>query len=115
MFAQFKNKGKQSQVWQFTPLIPALRGQKQMDLLGFDASLIYKVSSRTTRTKQKTKFLVCSMLGTSYIPSPTYVIFDIDYLLVCLLVSLTDSPVRSSKKSLNKAMVARVNSALPLW
>ena len=41
-----------------TPLIPALRGQKQMDLCEFKASLIYIVSSRTASREtlfQKTK------------------------------------------------------------
>ena len=34
-------------------LIPAFRKQKQRDLPEFEASLVYRVSSRTARTAQK--------------------------------------------------------------
>jgi hypothetical protein len=37
--------------WQCTPLIPALRGQRQADLC--EASLLYRVSSRTGRATQR--------------------------------------------------------------
>jgi hypothetical protein len=39
-----------SQVYWCTPLIPALRGQRQADLCEFKASLIYLMNSRTLRT-----------------------------------------------------------------
>jgi hypothetical protein len=42
-----KNK-ESSQVGWCTPLIPALWRQRQEDLYEFEASLVYKVSSRTT-------------------------------------------------------------------
>ena len=32
-----------------TPLIPALKRQRQVNLLKFEASLVYRVSSRTAR------------------------------------------------------------------
>ena len=32
-----------------TPLIPALEKQRQVDLYNFEASLVYRVSSRTAR------------------------------------------------------------------
>jgi hypothetical protein len=35
------------------PLIPALRRQRQADHCEFKASLVYRVSSRTTRTTQR--------------------------------------------------------------
>ena len=34
------------QVWWHTPLIPALRRQSQVNLWAFEASLVYRVSSR---------------------------------------------------------------------
>ena len=36
-------------MWRCTPLIPALRRQRQEDLCEFKASLVYMVSSRTAR------------------------------------------------------------------
>jgi hypothetical protein len=39
----------QSKGWWRTPLIPALWKQRQADLCEFEASLIYRVSSRTAR------------------------------------------------------------------
>jgi hypothetical protein len=35
------------------PLIPALRRQRQADLCEFEASLVYRVSSRTSRAIQR--------------------------------------------------------------
>ena len=35
------------------PLIPALRTHRQMDLCGFKASLVYRVSSRRARVTQR--------------------------------------------------------------
>ena len=35
------------------PLIPALRRQRQVDLCEFEASLVYRVSSRTARATQR--------------------------------------------------------------
>ena len=40
--------------WRHTPLIPALRRQRQANLCEFEASLVYKVSSRTARPIQRT-------------------------------------------------------------
>ena len=34
-------------IWWLTPLIPALGRQRQMDLCEFEASLVYRASSRT--------------------------------------------------------------------
>ena len=36
-----------------TPIVPALRRQKQVNHLEFDTSLVYKVSSRTARAIPK--------------------------------------------------------------
>ena len=36
-----------------TPLIPALGRQRQADISDFEASLVYTLSSRTARTKQR--------------------------------------------------------------
>jgi hypothetical protein len=36
-----------------TPLIPALRRQRQVDLCEFEASLVYKVSTRTAMATQR--------------------------------------------------------------
>jgi hypothetical protein len=36
-----------------TPLIPALRRQRQADLCDFEASLVYRASSRTARAVQR--------------------------------------------------------------
>jgi hypothetical protein len=44
--------GVTSQVWWHTPLIPALRGRGRR-ILEFEASLVYKVSSRTARAIQR--------------------------------------------------------------
>jgi hypothetical protein len=41
-----------SRAWWYTPLIPALRKQRQVDS-EFEASLVYKVSSRTARAIKK--------------------------------------------------------------
>ena len=38
-----------------TPLIPALRRQRQADLSEFEASLVYRASSRTARTVKQRK------------------------------------------------------------
>ena len=35
------------------PLFPALRRQRQVDLFEFEASLVYRASSRTARTTQR--------------------------------------------------------------
>jgi hypothetical protein len=43
-----------SRAWWCTPLIPALGRQRQADF-EFEASLVYKVSSRTARAVQKIK------------------------------------------------------------
>lgn len=55
-FAQ-KPHGKKhrSGVWWHAPLIPSLRRQRQrqVDLFGFKASLIYRASSRTARAIQR--------------------------------------------------------------
>ena len=42
-------------VWR-TPLIPALWRQRQVDLCEFEASLIYRVSSRTAKVTQRNTF-----------------------------------------------------------
>jgi hypothetical protein len=39
--------------WWCTPLIPALRRQKQADLCEFKASMVYRVSSWTDRATQR--------------------------------------------------------------
>ena len=36
-----------------TPLIPALRSQRQVDLSEFKASLVYRVNSRTAKATQR--------------------------------------------------------------
>jgi hypothetical protein len=48
-------KNETSRAWWRTPLIPALGRQRQVDLLSseFEASLVYKVSSRTARAIQR--------------------------------------------------------------
>ena len=38
--------------WWHTPLIPTLGRKRYMDLCGFKASLLYRVSSRAARTTQ---------------------------------------------------------------
>jgi hypothetical protein len=42
-------KKKKAGRWSCTPLIPAFRKQKQADLWEFQASLVYRASSRTAR------------------------------------------------------------------
>jgi hypothetical protein len=44
---------QQARGWWHTPLIPALRTQRQVDLYEFEACLFYKVSSRTVRAIHK--------------------------------------------------------------
>ena len=41
------------QVWWHTPFIPALGRQRQANLCEIKASLVYRVSSRTSRTTQR--------------------------------------------------------------
>ena len=43
--------------WWCKPLIPALGRQRLADLCGFKASLVYRVSSRTTKTIQRNPVL----------------------------------------------------------
>ena len=43
--------------WRCTPLIPALRKQKQVDLCEFEASLVYRMSPRTVMATQRTLVL----------------------------------------------------------
>jgi hypothetical protein len=52
----FKNTFK-SHMWGCTPLTPALRRQRQVDLCGFEASLVYRASSRTARATQRNPLL----------------------------------------------------------
>jgi hypothetical protein len=40
-------------MWWCTPLIPAFRKQRQVGLYEFQASLLYRVSSRTSRATQR--------------------------------------------------------------
>jgi hypothetical protein len=47
-----KKKNTTSQAWCRTPLIPAL-GRQSRQISEFEASLVYKVSSRTTRATQR--------------------------------------------------------------
>jgi hypothetical protein len=47
---------RKGQVWWHTPLIPALRRQGQT-ISEFEASLVYKVSSRTARAIQRNPVL----------------------------------------------------------
>jgi hypothetical protein len=47
-----KKKAVLSQVWWCTPLIPALGRQRQA-ISEFEASLVYRVSSRTARATQR--------------------------------------------------------------
>ena len=42
--------------WWYTPLIPALRRWRQADLCEFEASLVYRVRSRTARATEKNQF-----------------------------------------------------------
>jgi hypothetical protein len=48
----FPYTGISSRAWWHTPLIPALRRQRQ-GISEFEASLVYKVSSRTVRAIQR--------------------------------------------------------------
>ena len=41
------------QVWRHTPLIPELGKQRLVDLYEFEASLVYRESSRAARTTQR--------------------------------------------------------------
>ena len=45
---KFKRKSWARRWWR-APLMPTLRGQRQADLCEFEASLVYRVSSRTAR------------------------------------------------------------------
>ena len=47
---KLKNRSRQ---WWCTPLIPALRRQRPVNLWEFESSLVYKVSSRLARAKQR--------------------------------------------------------------
>lgn len=49
-------RDKISRSWH-TPLIPALRRQRQKDLYEFKASLVFRESSRTAKTNKKKPFL----------------------------------------------------------
>ena len=43
-----------AELWWHTPLIPALRRQRQVGLYEFKASLVYRISSRIARATQRT-------------------------------------------------------------
>jgi hypothetical protein len=45
--------GKFTEQWESTHLIPEFGRQRQVDLYEFEASLVYRVSSRTARTAQR--------------------------------------------------------------
>ena len=47
------SKNHFGQAWWHTPLIPALRMQRQGNLCEFEASLVYSASSRTARATQR--------------------------------------------------------------
>lgn len=40
--------------WWYTPLVPALGRQKQADIYEFEASLVYRPSSKTAKDTQRT-------------------------------------------------------------
>ena len=48
-------KTLQGWVWWHTPLVPAFGRQRQVDLCEFKASLVYRVSSRTSRIHRETQ------------------------------------------------------------
>ena len=48
-----KNKSFKARHWGHMPLIPAVRRQRQADLWEFEASLIYRVCSRTDWATQR--------------------------------------------------------------
>lgn len=57
----------ENRVWRFVPLALALKRQRQAELFDFKASLIYIVSSRTTRVLfQKQKCVPFLFLYTPY-------------------------------------------------
>ena len=48
-----KSRKGEPRQWRRTPLVPALGRQRQVDLCQFEASLIYRGSSRTARATQR--------------------------------------------------------------
>ena len=45
--------GQDGRQWECTPLTPAFVKQRQADVCEFKASLVYRVSSRTSRATQR--------------------------------------------------------------
>ena len=128
----FKNANT-SRVWQRTPLIPALacRGSRISE---FEASLVYKVSSRTARAIQRnpvsknhthTKgylFILCILVHCSCTDGcePSFGCWELNFQDLCSFWSATLAPAQRFIYFIHKYTVAvfrcaRGERQIPLW
>ena len=63
MWPASNKEGTAHQAWWRTPLVPALRSQRKVDLFEFEASLVYKASFRAASTVTQRNHVLANREG----------------------------------------------------